>query len=619
MSNQIREVKEATDIVQVIGERLQLQRSGRNLRALCPFHSEKSPSFFVSPEIQVFRCFGCGERGDVFTFLQKYEGLTFGEALRLLADNAGIQLTAQQFTPEDSQRERLLQLLDLSKAYFHYLLTEHKIGKKALQYVQDRGVTNETIQEFQLGYSPDSWDGLIKYLHGKKKYAMTDLLAAGVIIPRNNSPRNSTNVRDYYDRFRDRIMFPLSDHRGRVVGFSGRVLNPEEKTAKYINSPETLLYHKSQLLFGFSQHYRALREAQSAIVVEGEFDVLSSAQAHVRNVVAIKGSALTKEHLQRLQRVVNTIILSLDTDKAGIAATKRAIETARDFDIRIKVLSTQDLAGKDPDDMAREDPKAWREHIKKAISAYQFLINTAVAQHNISTGEGKQAVVAELAEVLLSIPHVIEQSHYIEELARQLTVSPDMLRKDLSSYRFKKRPSSPAEQVEKEQEWQGKEKVEAYIISQLVRLENKHFQQWVNKISHEWFSHSGLRQIFQFVQKHDKKFELSTFANSLPSELQPLFGEVYLLFRDEETVDTSTSLSTSLKALEKSLLRLRNEFLRTKERDLMTQLTEFDQLKKITDEQEAQQQTILIALQKLRDDMQRDISDPSLVKYKDSS
>lgn len=608
MSNQIRQVKEATDIVQIIGERLQLQRAGRNLKANCPFHSEKSPSFFVSPELQVFRCFGCGERGDVFSFLEKYDGLTFGEALKLLADRAGIKLESHHFSAEDTQRERLLQILDLAKTYYNYLLTTHQIGQKGREYLRERGVTNETIAEFQLGFAPNSWDGLIKYLHGKKKYQLEDMLATGLIIQREGAQRNSTNARDYYDRFRGRIIFPLTDHRGRVVGFSGRVLNPDEKSAKYINSPETLLYHKSELLFGYSQHYRALREAQIAIIVEGEFDVISSAQAHVRNVVGIKGSAFTKEHVERLQRVVNTVVLSLDADKAGVSATKRAVEVARGSELRIKVLPAKELGGKDPDDMAREDPKGWRELVKKSISAYQFLIEAAIAQHDISTGEGKQAVVTELAEVLLSIPHVIEQSHYLEELAKKLHISIDILRKDLASYRVKKQVVTNSVPLPAEQEWTAQEKREAYILGELIKLSPEKRINWMNKINTNWITHAGLRKIFEQIQQSPATFQLKQFASHLPAELQSLFGEVYLQTVDQDEVNMAV--------FEKNILRIRQIFLEEKKQNLQSKLAELDTITDKTQQQELEEQRILQEFQKVDEEIKRDLSDPSLVKYK---
>lgn len=240
--SQIQAVKDATDIVEIIGSKLQLQRSGSYFRSVCPFHSEKSPSFFVSESMQRYKCFGCGESGDVYTFLEKYEGMTFHEALQFLADKAGIKLDSYRPSQEDDERKQILEALDLAKEYYHYLLTQHKIGELARDYLKTRGSNSQSIKIFQLGFAANSWDGLVKYLHHKKKYSHEILLKAGLIL--NKGGR-------YYDRFRNRIIFPLKNHRGQVVGFSGRTLDKDPKSAKYINSPETLLYHKKEMLYAF--------------------------------------------------------------------------------------------------------------------------------------------------------------------------------------------------------------------------------------------------------------------------------------------------------------------------------------------------------------------------------
>ncbi|HPR14166.1 MAG TPA: DNA primase, partial [Candidatus Woesebacteria bacterium] len=300
--SQIQEVKDANNIVEIVGEKIDLRPSGSSFKARCPFHSEKTPSFFVHPEMQRYRCFGCGATGDVLDFLQNYDGMTFYEALKYLADRASITLKDFNRTSEDEEREQLLGILNLAKEYYHYLLTQHEAGKPALAYLKERGTNSQSIKLFNLGYSLSSWDGLIKYLHQKKKYPLELIAKTGLII-KGKGDR-------YYDRFRGRVMFPLKNHRGQVVGFSGRLLTAQAKEAKYINSPETSLYHKSKLLYGYSELFREIRKANKVVVVEGEFDVISSAQAHVNNVVAIKGSALTADQVDLLARVSDSVILA---------------------------------------------------------------------------------------------------------------------------------------------------------------------------------------------------------------------------------------------------------------------------------------------------------------------
>ena len=306
--SQVREVKDANDILAVIGEKLSLQKAGTYYKGLCPFHNEKTPSFFVSEQFQRFQCFGCGAGGDVFEFLMKYDSISFYEALQALAGRAGITLKHEFKTEEDQQREQLLSCLDLAKEYYHYLLTQHQVGQPARDYLKNRGVTAQSIKLFSLGYALPKWDGLIQYLHHKKKYPLEILSKAGLIA--------SHRTGRFYDRFRGRLIFPLRNHRGQVVGFSGRLLDAQAKEAKYINSPETLLYHKSKMLYGFSELHRQLVTAGDAVVVEGEFDEISSTQAEVNNVVAIKGSAFTPDHAQLLKRLVSGVILALDADAA---------------------------------------------------------------------------------------------------------------------------------------------------------------------------------------------------------------------------------------------------------------------------------------------------------------
>jgi DNA primase len=423
--SQVQQIKEATNIVEIIAERLELQRAGGHSKARCPFHSEKSPSFFVSESMQRYKCFGCGESGDVITFLQKYEGMTFLEALEYLADRAGIAL--QKFTRSamtsqaEAQRKKILEVLDLTQEYYHYLLTQHSIGAKARQYLKNRQIKSESISLFKIGYSPEDWDGLFNYLTKKKKYSTEVLLEAGLIIKSKKGK--------YYDRFRDRVMFPLRNHRGQTVGFSGRVLNPDIKEAKYINSPETAVYHKSSMLFGLAELMQQIRKARWVVVVEGELDVIASVQAHVNEVVAVKGSALTEDHAKLLVRVVEKVILSMDSDSAGITATKRAIQVLSPHDLEIRVASVP--AGKDPDELVKQDPKLWRDTVKRTLSIYEFLINQAVKTHGSDTGESKKKVLQEVGLVLAQMSHVVEQDYYIKLLAEKLNVREDLVREDV--------------------------------------------------------------------------------------------------------------------------------------------------------------------------------------------
>lgn len=429
--SQIQQVKEASNIIEIINERVPLARSGANFRACCPFHSEKTPSFFVSEALQRYRCFGCGASGDVLGFLEQYESMTFAEALQYLAERANITLQDFQRSAVDDERDRLLEILNLAKEYYHYVLTDHEAGEKARAYLKQRRVASQSVKIFQIGFALPSWDGLIKYLHGKKKYALSDMEKAGLII------KGKTGR--YYDRFRDRVIFPLKNHRGQVMGFSGRTLSADVKEAKYINSPETALYHKSEMLFGLSELSQAIRLKKKVLVVEGEFDVVSSAQAHVNHIVAIKGSALTEQQAKLLERYVEQVILALDADEAGINATLKAIEVVQKHNLELRVIdfaAKERASQKDPDEIARESPKLWRELSEQTVSVYEFLLQAATRKYSATTPEGKRQIIDFLAPIYGVITHEVEQDYYIQKLATAIETNVELVRKDIQRFRY---------------------------------------------------------------------------------------------------------------------------------------------------------------------------------------
>lgn len=569
MNDQIARVKDQTDIVALVGEHVKLTKAGSNFKGLCPFHSERTPSFFVNPSMQRYMCFGCHETGDVFTFLEKYDNMTFAESLRLLAKRAGIELAEYRESPEDQKRERILAALSLAREYYHYLLTEHALGQKTRDYLWDRGTTQETIKLFGLGTSLPSWDGLQKYLIGKKGFTTEELLDAGLIL---RSERGT-----YYDRFRDRLMFPLTNTRGIVVGFSGRSLNPDEKTAKYINSPETSVYHKSELLFGYSQLHRFIREKEEIIIVEGEFDCLSSFQAHVNNVSAIKGSALTQEQLKLLARSVKRIIFSLDNDKAGIEATKRAITLAHDYDISLRVIPLS--GGKDPDDIARSDPGRWRKMVKESVTVYDYLIDQCFLSHDSKSGDGKREITNELGPLIMGITNAVEQAHYVQKIAKRLTVAEDIL---FSQFRKKMPRIQPMSAVSEKREKprDREETLETYLFTLLFHMKGEEFVSHIERL-HQLARHPMLIKLLTQVT-HPRMFTLSSFMNSLPEELKAVFFQLYM--RDGETVEKQEK-TKEFNASERELVELRHK----KEREsIAARITTLEEKVDITPEEEAQ-------------------------------
>jgi len=412
MADELEEIKRKIDIVELISEFVPLKKVGRNFKALCPFHSEKTPSFIVSPERQIWHCFGsCGEGGDIFGFLMKMEGVEFGEALRILAKRAGVRLARYQPSQSERQKQELYEINHLSSEYYHYVLLNHPAGKEALAYIQGRGISKDSLEKFKIGFAPNMWEGLQKFLVGKKNYSVQNLEKAGLVIK---------GRRGFYDRFRARVVFPLKDHRGNICGFAGRVIVPEVKEAKYVNTPETLAYHKSNLLYGLGETSQEIKKKNEAVLVEGELDAISSYQAGVKNVAAIKGSALTLNQVQLLGRFTKNITFALDADIAGNQAARRGIEIADAAGLAIKVVAIK--GGKDPDEVAQKKPELWQELVAKAVPVYDYLLDSAFARFGSSTAEGKRKIGQETIPVLAKITDKIVQSHYLLVLTERLGV-----------------------------------------------------------------------------------------------------------------------------------------------------------------------------------------------------
>lgn len=408
-TNQIEEVKNKTDIVALISEYIEVKKAGRNYKANCPFHGEKTPSFMITPELQMYKCFGCGRHGDCFTFLEEHEGMEFGEALKYLAEKAGVKLILQK-TEGSSEREKIIEINKSALSFYNYVLLKHPQGKKILDYLtKDRGITIELIEKFKLGYSPESYDGLNKYLILKKKFKLPDLIKSGNLVGRG------------IDRFRGRVVFPLFDHRDNCVGFSGRILPwQKQDTAKYINSPDTPAYHKSKVLYGMNIAKSAIRESGYAVIVEGELDMISSYSAGIRNVVAIKGSALTEDQIRLIGRYCQKIVLCLDSDFAGDEAAKRGAILATSLGFEVKVAHLANY--KDPDEIARKDPDGYKKAIDEAASLWDFLIDQIFNKYDSGMGTGKSQISKEVVPILNLIYDKIVQSYYIEQVARRLSV-----------------------------------------------------------------------------------------------------------------------------------------------------------------------------------------------------
>jgi len=432
------EVKNKLDIVEVIREYITLKPSGRNFQALCPFHNEKTPSFVISPDKQIWHCFGCNKGGDIFGFVMEKEGLTFGEALRLLAQKAGV--TLPQYSPELlTRRNRLLDCLASAVSFYHRVLLEAPAAERARQYLSGRGLTEETIEDWQLGFSPDSWDDLIIYLKGKG-FVDREIAEAGLAVAKTGANR-------YFNRFRNRVMFPLTDVNADTVGFTARVLPGQEGKdglGKYINSPQGPVYDKGKILFGLAQAKSAIREQDGVIIVEGQMDVIAAHQFGFKNTVAASGTALTAEQFQLLNRFTNNLLFALDADSAGQAATDRAgaviaandiatveardrfgrwqryLDPAKSFktSVRVAVLPS----GKDPDECLRQDRAGWIRALSQAKPLLDYYFDKALAGLALGTAAGKRQAAQKLLPVLAEASNAVEKDFYLKKLANILDV-----------------------------------------------------------------------------------------------------------------------------------------------------------------------------------------------------
>lgn len=414
MPSDAERIKERLDIVDLIQEYVRLRPAGINLKALCPFHKEKTPSFMVNSDRQYWHCFGCGRSGDAFAFIMEIEGVEFPEALRLLAKRANVELSSEG-RKESNERTRLLDLHKWATAYFMKQLTGDK-GAHARKYLEERGIDVATQETFGIGFAPEAWEHVATFLR-EKHFTEKEIFQAGLTV--------KSEKRDgYYERFRNRIMFPIADVHGNVIGFGGRTLDKEDP-AKYINSPQTLIYDKSRVLYGLYRAKQAIREAKAVVLVEGYTDVIASHRAGVRQVVGVSGTALTRDQLGLLKRFTNTIIAAFDADLAGEAAAARGLDLALEMEMEIKaVLLPQ---GKDPDELVRENPTAWKKLVEEARPFFAVLFDQLVQRHGTASVEGKKQITKSYLAALAKIADPVEKRHYLEQLARAVHVDVETL------------------------------------------------------------------------------------------------------------------------------------------------------------------------------------------------
>lgn len=422
-------IKDRVDILALVQEYVPLKKAGVYWKANCPFHREKTPSFIVNPERQIFKCFGCGKGGDIFSFVQEMEGMDFVEALKLLADRAGIKIDSFKNEIDKSQKNRILEINQKAAYFFHRFLMEMPAAKSARDYLERRGLKKDTIETWQIGFIPDQWDLLTKYFLNKG-IGIDDLIAAGLVIKKDGAQLNSNQ--GFYDRFRGRIMFPIWDVHGNIVGFTGRVLvETENSGGKYVNTPQTIVYDKSRVLFGLDKAKTEIKTHDLAVIVEGQMDVIACYQAGMKNVVASSGTALTAEQIRLLKRYSVNLAIAFDADKAGINAAKRGIEIALSEGLNVKVIQLEEGVGKDADECLKNNPTIWFDAVEKARDIMRWFFDQALKNKNLHSPKDKQLIANELLPLILLIPYAVERDYWLKKLADDLNTDAGVLREDM--------------------------------------------------------------------------------------------------------------------------------------------------------------------------------------------
>jgi len=494
MANTTEEIKSKLDIVDVVGGYVKLERAGGNLKARCPFHNEKTASFFISPERQTYHCFGCNRGGDIFSFVEEIEGLDFKGALKILAEKAGVQLG--NFSPkEKSEKDAIFEVLEASTLFF-----QQSLGTKASaqEYLSDRGITKDTIKDFRIGFVPNEWRALNTYLLDKG-YANPLIEKAGMA---------KRSEKGYYDRFRGRIMFPVADSSGRIVGFSGRILPEfeEKEGAKYINNPETLVYDKSKVLYGFDKAKMAIRQKGECVVVEGQMDLILSHQAGVANTVAVSGTALTEKHLTAIKRLADKLIFAFDADQAGIAAARKGFNTALSLGMEVRIVKLP--KGNDPADIIKNSKEEWERAVSSSTHIINFLLGV-LDDANLKPREYGIQVSKVILPYVKVLESNIEQGHFIKIIAEKLSMDEAPLWEELKKIEISHSVAQPKVEEDRDSRTRGqriKRKIGGALLWQKEKkkpdIDVAYFEKELKRIAGE----ESLRKLYEAKEDKQKEY-----------------------------------------------------------------------------------------------------------------
>jgi DNA primase len=583
MNSDVEEIKSRINIVELIGEYIRVTKAGSNWRALCPFHNEKSPSFMISDERKSYHCFGCGKGGDAFSFVMEMEGIGFREALEQLAQKAGVQLRKFEGknTREDGVKPKLYSILDLATKWYEKNLWEGKGKENILDYLRNRGLADGTIRKFRLGYAPDGWRNVLDFLL-KRNFKIEEIAKTGLLVEKDSKgeipdTKYKLPATRYYDRFRDRIVFPVQDIMGRVVGFSARVApGGNEKNAKYINTPQTDLYDKSNVLYGLYLAKTEIKKKDEVILVEGNTDVIASHQAGLFNTVAVSGTALTAEQIKIIKRYTNNIKMAFDMDLAGQSAAKRSAKVCleNDLDVRIVLLPS----GKDAADVIRENKKIWEKSVGKAEGVLDYYFKDVFSSFDAKNPTDKKKIAKILLNIIKDIASPIEQSHWLKILADKLDTDEKVLAEILRKTEKKESPVYRGEEVAKEETSTGNflEKRALGLILAFPKESRKNLE----RMRQEDFFGAREKTVLEVIISNKEDYSLDKIKKLLSDyETQKLLDEA--VFEIEVEADASGEekrFFDPAEELGQCLKRLRRQRLKAKISHITRELKEAEKM-----------------------------------------
>ena len=516
----VSQIKQKLDIVDVIAGYISVKKSGKNYKAVCPFHSEDTPSFMISPEIQRYKCFGCGASGDVFNFVQEMEGIEFVDALERLAEKAGVKIEKKEFDTTSKKKNVIFKINELTTNFYMYILTRHKAGKNALDYLKkQRKLTPKTIETFRLGYAPDKWDLLAGFL-SKKGFSLEEMLLAGVVAKKRSGD-------GYIDKFRGRIIFPLIDISNKTVGFTGRDIVGRDP--KYLNTEETLVFHKSNYLYSLDKAKVAIKK-DGALFVEGQVDVLTAHQNGIENVLASSGTSLTQPQLKIISRYTTDLIFCFDPDSAGISATSRAVALAENFDFDISIAPIPDKFA-DLDDFIKNAKKEAVASLKNPIPVYDYFLAAAFKLYDKKTAYGKKQIIQYLLPLITKIKNQVTLDHYVKKISDETNIGEEAIRSSIRTGNFSDGKVEVI-QTKVNQVISLKKSPEHYLLAILIKGNIDTISPLLYKLEISDFTIPETKELFgllkNYVDGKPKEFDIQYIVESCTGSLKELILEMYL-------------------------------------------------------------------------------------------